>query len=632
MKLIPKQVLETIEKWATIFSLSAIIFISILLVEAVILALISQYKAPFVYFSLIPAFVIAIFFSIQIKKDIKLLPNMTIPVLLLIFLVSLILIFYPHDTFGGRDEANYMNAAVHLANTASLDYPLYLNNLVDNFVESIRTVPPAYVVWLAIQLRFLGIQVLLRGNILIIILGLSALFLTSSFIGKKRVALLTVILFSSCMPFLWFSRETMSENLSLFLLWSLILFLFIFLRTKRLIYISITFLCSWLFALTRIEGFFIQLLLCFIIPIILYLYRVANLKRIFIVVLVYFFLVISNIIIVKNSYFPFLKEIVSAVKYSTIKNIKSILPEKEILTFKLPQTELNKAYSDELGNKFILFYSLMLAKYNLLIIILSIFLAIPLFSLRYNKIKNSVKYFFIILLIIFPEFLKLIGLNVTLDQPWLYRRYLYALLPLGYLSFSFLINELKNKKLLIILFSSFFIINFILSYPILFLKNNWMLINKLNDITKDISRNDFVIIRDRPFGYYSPISFLIINKGIRSSVSSILRLHDFFPNKNTFNGVSYNKIFLLSANDKDSYPSFKIASRKLVDVEYNQIIPSCQLYLLGDEKGLADPYNIGTLPFSDVSKYCSKPGNEIIHLKETFYLYELVYDKAPGEL
>lgn len=626
MKLIPKQVLEKIEKWATIFYLSASVFISFLLVETVILTLVHQFKPLFLYFSLISAFVVAVLFSIPLKRDVKFLPKITVPIIFLILLISLILIFFPHDTFGGRDEAVYLNYAVHLAKNGSLNFSSYLNHLPDNFVENVKIAPPAYTIYLATQQVFFGIQGLLRGNLIIIILGLFSFFLVSSYIGGSKIGLIATVLFSSSMPFLWFSRETMSENLSFFLLWSLILFLFIFLKTKRFIYLSITFLCSWLFALTRIEGFFIQLLLFFIIPIILYFYKVISLKKIFIVMFIYFLLVISNIVIVKNLYFPFLKTMVSAVKYTTNNNLKFILPEKKLSTF-TQSTELNKVESDKLGKKFILFFSLMLVKYNLLIIVLSIFLVIPLFLLQFYKIKNSAIYFFIILAIILPELLKIISLNVTLDQPFMYRRYLYALLPLGYLCFSFFLNQLKNKKLIIIIVGTFFIINIIFSKNIIFLKNNWSLINKIGKITTNISQNDFVIVESRPLKDYSSYSYMRLQKGIRSVPEYTVTSSNFFPEKKTFNGVPYKKIFLLSVTKKDNYSFFKTVLKTSEDVEYVQLVRSCELNLLGEEERLINSFNINILSFSNAVRYCDKPGNEILYHKETLYLYELVYDK-----
>ncbi len=591
--------------------------------EAVILAVNNQFKTPFVYFSLIPAFVIALLFSIPLKRDVKFLPKITFPVLFLFILISFILIFYPHDTFGGRDEAIYSNLASHLVNSSSFKIPSYLNNLPDNFAEKVQTWHQGYPIWLGTQEILFGIHWMLRSNVILIIFGLSSFFLVSSYLEGSKISLIAIVLFSSSMPFLWFSRETMSENLSFFLLWSLILFLFIFLRTKRFVYLFITFLYSWLFGLTRYEGFLLQFVFLFLLPFILFLNKI-NIKKILVIIIIYVFLLLSTIYIAKDIYLTtFFKNILPEVTVSIKKDFSSLIP-KNLSNNKIKY--LNTDISNQLKfNNLPLFIFLMMTKYNFILPILSIFLITVQFFFRFKKLDKSKKFFFIILILLIPEYYKLISPNVTIDQPWLYRRYMYALLPFGYLCILIFLDNFKNKKILIILSSGLLIINIILSSPIFFLKNNWMLVDKLNEITKDISRNDFVIIKERPLGYYSPISFLVLNKGIRSIASSILSQQDFFPEKKIFNGVPYNKLFLLSAGDKDSYPFFNIISRKSVDVEYTQLIPSCQLYLLGIEETLKDPYNVGLLSFLNVKKYCSQPKNEIVKHKKKLYLYELTY-------
>src|SRR3989344_819214 len=171
-----------LEKWITILLASSIVFVSVLLAEAVVLTLTNQFKISFVYLALIPSFFLASFFFTSVKKDIKLLPCVTSPALLLIFLISIILIFYPHDTFGGRDEAMYANYATHLVQTASLEIPSYLNNLPNDFVENVRITPPAYIIYLATQKVFFGVQGLLHGNMILIIFGLSSFFLVAFFL------------------------------------------------------------------------------------------------------------------------------------------------------------------------------------------------------------------------------------------------------------------------------------------------------------------------------------------------------------------------------------------------------------------------------------------------------------------
>ena len=592
--------------------------------------------------AIIPAFIITILFSIPLKRDVKFLPKITVPVLLLILLISLLMIFYPHDTFGGRDESIYSNYAIHLTQNGSLNFSSYLNNLPDNFVENVKITPPAYTIYLAIQQTFFGIQGLLRGNLIIIILGLGSFFLVSSYLGGNKIGLIATILFSSSMPFLWFSRETMSENLSLFLLWTLLLFFFLALKSKQLIYMIVVFICSWLFALTRLEGFLLQFILLLIIPSTLFFLKSTSKKNILYITLFLFLVVVSNLLITRDTVALSLTKTMPNVNYSIKRDLLSFLPKKTVKNITESTITIKREKITTLYNKMPIFFAQMLAKYNFLLVMFSIFLVTCQFLIQIKKHSQTKLYYLLILLILIPEFYKFISPGVTIDEPWLYRRYMYALLPLGYLCLTILLSQLKNKKLLVILLSSLFMINIILSKPILFLKNNWLLVDKLNEITKDISRNDFVIVEKSPLGYYSPGSFLIINKGIRSSASSILWLQHFFPREKVFNGIHYNKIFLLSADNKDVFSflnivsqkledmlvfsSFKIVSRKSVDVEYTQLIPSCQLYLLGNEEGLANPYNIRALSFSSVEKYCSLPKNEIVKHNEQLYLYELIYE------
>ena len=629
---------HSLEKWATRFLLLASIFISVLLVEATVLALVNQFKTVFIYFSLIPAFIIAMLFSIPLKRDVKLLPDATLPIILILFLISLILIFFPHDTFGGRDEAVYANLASHLVDNSSLKLPLYLNNLPDNFVEKVRTWHQEYPIWLGTQEILFGTGWMLRSNVIIIILGLFSFFLVSSYLGGKKNGLISTILFSSSMPFLWFSRETMSENLSFFLLWSIILFLLLSLKTKNHIYLIPVFIYSWLFGLTRFEGFLLQFVLLFVLFSLLFLKKI-NFEKILVIISIGILVLVTNIYIANDIFLPsFLKNDVPQVSESIKRDISSLISTKLVGNNNYP---FFSAKSESLSHKYPFFIFQMLAKYNLILIILSIFLITAQFLIRFKKLEKSKKFFFIILILLLPEFYKLISPNVTLDQPWLYRRYMYALLPFGYICFLILLDNFINKKLFFTLLGSLIMINIVLSSPILFLKNNWLLVDKLNEITKDISRDDFIIVDKSPLVYYSPGSFLMINKGIRSAASSILWTRDFAPEKKLFSGLAYNKIFLLSANDQAIYPSFEIVSRKTlgipiyssfeivsrksVDVEYTQLIPSCQLFLLGSEIGSVNLYNIGILPFSSVEKYCSQPKNEIVEHKDKLYLYELTY-------
>lgn len=621
--------LLNIGNWISLFSLITIIFWSLFLLQSFFLAFTDQFKTPFLYSSLFSSLVLTLIFGFFIKKDVRIFPSIGVLPAICIMLVSFLLIFYPHDTFGGRDEAVYTNYSVHLFQTGSLKVPSYLDNLPDKLAKGVRITPPLYPVWLGIQKALFGTPGLLRSNVILVVLGLFSFFAICSYLGNKKLGLASLAIYCSCMPFLWFSRETMSENLSFFLLWAIILFFFLCLRTKRLIYLIGTFICSWLFALTRLEGFLIQLIILLILPTALFLAKSFDYKKIFAVTFIYILVVASNVPIANQTYGHSLKTVIPAVGQSVKKDASAFLVQKvPILKFVKSSPAIEKIRGETLSGNFFIFVTAMLTKYNFLLVIFSIFLVVFQLLTRIKKITSKDSYFFLTFLIILPEFYKIISPGVTLDQPWFYRRYIYALLPLGYFSLFLIINKLKNNRFFVIIFGLLLLTNIFLSKDILFLKNNWSLVERMEEITKNVTKEDFVIIKNRTLGYYYPASFLTFQKGVRYAFESTLASSLFFPEKKFFNGVSYNKIFFLSTLENESYPPFKIINQKTIDVEYNQLIPSCQLNFLAEEEGQTYPYNISIIPVTTTIKYCSLPKNEIVKKKEKLYLYEIVHPES----
>lgn len=613
--------LRKIEQSASVFCYSACFFVISLLSLSIILTLLNQFIFLYVVLSTILAFLLSGVFFFLIKKDSYLFPRLNILAIGIITGVLLIFVFFPHDTFGGRDESLFSNLAVHLAESGSLNFPPYLSNET----EGIRARLPAYTVWLAIQKLFFGDEWLLRSNVILTGLGLSALYLTGTILGGKITGLLTIILYVSSMPFLWFSRETMTENLAFFLLWSLILFILTVLKTKKLLYLSAAFIAGWLFSLTRVEGFFIQISTLLAIVVVFTLEKLVSYKKLISILIVGCLLILTSFFVIKLfSFDSYFHESVTDAQANLLNSFSNQLNSNQ------NQIKEDIKFNERLPS----FFLAMLGKYNFILIFFAIFFVVvnALFKKKHHVDKV---YLLTILLIIAPEFIKLFNPGVTIDQPWLYRRYVYALLPFGYICFIFLLNLFKNKKLLVILSIVLFIINITLSNQLLFVKNNWLLINKLKEISKDISKKDFVIIESWTLEYYYPGSFLILQKGVRSAFASTINPKYFFPEKKLFNNVPYEKIFLLTTKEKSVYPLINQAIKNpisFIDVEYAQVIPSCQLNFLGLEEGLANPYAFDKLSLSSVLKYCSLPVNEIKNHKEKLYLYELIYNKEVDHL
>lgn len=611
-------VLKKIEEWATIFFFSAGVFVILLLIQALILMWFDQFKILYLSFCLLMSFILTIIFFYFIKKDAILLPRINISVLSIIFLVWSIFVLFPHDTFGGRDEGLYTNLAVYLTNHGSLKTPLHLNAYVPR-VESWTGRVPAYTTWLAIQNIFFGQNWMLRSSVILITFGLVYLYIVASFLDGKKVGLITLILYTSCFPFLWLGRETLSENLAFFLLWSSIAFLFAFFKTKRNIYLACLFVTSWLFSFTRVEGLFIQILTLLVLISTVLVTKIASFKKTVFIALIYLIFIGSTFLI-----FP---RISSTTSIRENVSTSSTVITKSLSSFSIKQTiEQNKDI--KLRDRFPIFFIRMLSKYNVFLFLFSILLVIPIIVIdKRMGLRNKI-YYMGLLVIISPEFVKFINPAVSLDQPWLYRRYIYGLIPLGYLCSSILLKKITKRNLLFIIVVVSLITNIILSNKIITLKNNWSVTNAIEKIAKNVSVNDTIMVKSYTIlGNYIPIAYLTYQKEIHTFLSEWMEVknNNWFPKEKKFQGIPYQRLFFLSDNESESYKDFKLLEIDSVEVEYKQLQWLCDLALL--KKYLSfNINNYSLLPYREVIGYCSKTENEILEVKKKIFLYELIYD------
>ena len=227
-----------------------------------------------------------------------------------------------------------------------------------------------------------------------------------------------------------------------------------------------------------------------------------------------------------------------------------------------------------------------------------------------------------LLLLIFvlsPELLKILNPAATLDQPWLYRRYLYAVLPLGFLCLTIFIQQLRRSGVIITLVALFLISNIYFSQNIVFFKNNW----GLNEKTKE----DVVISRSGTLGYYYPGNYFTLQKGIvHMPLSGNTVTKGLDINNKTYDGFRFKRAYILSPDINEKYPGLKLKEVKSVKTEYQQLVPSCQLYKLKSSLGLGNVYHYADIPYEEVLKFCSDTENEIIEKKEDLYLFELNLD------
>lgn len=521
-------------------------------------------------------------------------------------------ITFPHDTFGGRDEGMYAGRAVFLATHHTLEIPSYLSTTAMR-TDNASNYPPGYIVWLGTQFFLGGSSWMLRSNSIIVVLGLFCLYLVSTLLINKKVGFMSVILYSTCMPFLWFSRETMSENLSFFLLWSLILFLIMFIKTRRFIFLINTFIFCWLFSLTRFEGFVIQF--PFLLVVVLFsVIQKCSIKKVLLLISIYGLGLVSTICFLDRSLYQ-----------SYFKDTQPVI--NEMIETDLPLISTTAANertpSVKLTDKLTTFIIQMISKYNLTIIVYSFVLIVPLLIKDKSMDKNKKLSLLAILFIISPEIFKLVNPRVTLEQPWLYRRYFYALLPAGYIFFSYFSSRMVSKKMLLIMSSCMLFVNFLLSGNIITLKNNWGITPQMEKLFSSITQNDFVIIKDeKMLGYYHPISFLTYKMGVRSETSSNMAYSEFTPKEKIYNGLSYEKLYLLTKTEPRDYKDYKIERVGTIEVNSKQLKPNCEIRPLRDALGIK-VHDDTAVPYAEVMEYCKQTENEIVNLKEKVYLFKL---------
>lgn len=606
-------IIEKIEKWATIFFFCTSVFVLIFLTQALLLTWLNQFKIEYIFICLFISSIFAFISFRLIKNDIKLIPRLSLAVISVIILVSLILIFFPHDSFGGGDGGTFSGLATILSKYHSFSVQSYLYKAPLLYgspsEQTFNLSRPTYIVWLAVQKVFFGVGWMFRSNAILIFMGLCSLFLVSSLITKRSLAFVTVLLFSTCMPFLWFMRETLTENMAFFLLWFLILSLFLFIKTKKNYFLVGMFLSSWLFAFTRNEGLFIQIPVLIILIAILLIRKIIPIKKIVYISIIYISLIVLSFFI-NNSLSP-------------LNENQEISAAITGFTQQLPKSNLIR-----LGDKLPSFIFQMASKQNLSLVLYSFIIVIILIIISKNKIVKDKILYLCLLGIISVEFLKLIKPYVTLEQPWMYRRYLYAIIPFGYLGLSILLNEFARKKLLGILFCAFLVINITLSGRIITPKDNWLITEKIERLTQDISTNDFVIIDGYVLGNYQPLSYIALNKEVRNLYKWWIEIGNWQPQEKKYQGLLYSRLFYLSDNEEATYQGFRLKKIDGVEIESRQLQVNCELRSFGRGLGL-NIDDLSRLPYLDVLNYCRKTDNDISTIKKKIYLYEMEYNSVP---
>ncbi|NQS90004.1 hypothetical protein HQ584_09465, partial [Patescibacteria group bacterium] len=388
----------------------------------------------------------------------------------------LLLIFFSNTGFEGRDEGSYSNMAMHLVQNGNLvfehemlpylknegpahqalNYPGFL--IVGN--ELTTQFSPAYSVYLAVFYLFLGSTIgWWLANSLLILAGTMSFYLLLRLFLPRWVVVGSVALLLFQFNFLWFPRFTLSENLAFPLFTSLLLLISLiyftsekldkksiekFIYRHRFIVPALLSICI-LFPLTRPEGWWILVAVLGLL--------VFRLKKIILSggywvlgkIILFFILGSSFLTYVLWYQFPVYKRLLkdwiewSGNKEQYLKGSLSVWEKTESLLIALvPKIDkLTYFWKVELIYGTLFFGATAILFFWMVLIV---------------RVKKSVvfppqiiSFGRMVFFLSIPFFIAFVSPQISSDHPWMLRRFMFAVIPVGIIGAVIVLTYFAGK-------------------------------------------------------------------------------------------------------------------------------------------------------------------------------------------
>ncbi len=403
--------------------------------------------------------------------------------LLLTFLITLSVHTEP-TVFSGRDQGSFSEAAIRLSQNHQLSFQTVASReffkihgpgIAQNFPgfdysqngELITHFSLGYIAWLAIFYSLFGLNGFFIANGLSFFVFSIAFFSLTKLCSNQKAAWLSLLLILSSFVFSWFFKFTLSENLALSLIWFGILELYLFLKFKEQNYFFLSFSSIALLAFTRIEtwGFITMLAVAFVI---IFKKNAKNQfqkisKKFYWSFGIFFLLYIISIKVNERFYIASAKGFLRSFSASEM------------------HSNLVISASNYLFRIF--------ALYNILP-----FLIIAFIGIIYFLIKK--KYSLLLpLFIVLPTFIYLLHPGISLDHPWMLRRFTFTLIPCFIFYTALTANQFITKKNVFCLFSALLVgSNLLISLSYFAFSENKNLLEQTRTLSEKFSANDLVLV------------------------------------------------------------------------------------------------------------------------------------------
>lgn len=342
--------------------------------------------------------------------------------------------------FSGRDQGSYSNAAIRLSENHQLAFStpaseaffkIYGPGKALNFPGFDYTTdgklttqfPLGYIVWLASLFALFGLFGLIVANTFTTALFLIAFYLLLRLFVSRFSAIWGFVIAATSLPIVWFSKITLSENLALALFTLLALNLVLVFKEKSRFFALATIALAGFFAFTRIEG------IIFLAIIILILAFSPSMRTFWkskpftyaILPAIIFFILFARGFFVN---IPFYKAIAKAglSKWRTL----------------LESCTGDVCATDKAASLWGIFWS-----YGLIPVFIIGTVSIFIFFKHRNRL--ALIPFFLAL----PTFFYLVQPSISIDHPWMLRRFVFSIYPTMLFSSVLgiaLIQEFLTKK------------------------------------------------------------------------------------------------------------------------------------------------------------------------------------------
>lgn len=360
----------------------------------------------------------------------------------------LLLFYAPFPAFSGRDEGSYANAAIYLAKFGDIHFQLPLLSYLkeEGLAHQSLNFPgfvikeenltsqfsPAYYVFLGIFYIITRTVITFPlANGMLVLGGTTAFYLLLRLFFPRWVSFAGMLLIVFNFLFLWFPRFTLSENLAFFLFVNLILFLTLYRLSGDRNYMMPIILSVIIFSLTRPEGWWLLLASLFMLffwrckkSVVFYLSQLKKEAAVFIGGLLFsFYAVIDQLPVYKRLVRDWLEWPNTADSYQQLgKGSLDSGALKNILAALFPSWQR-------------LWYFIKVEwVYGVLIFgIFALATIIIYFWTRQLNFFSSRERILIGVgaLLGFPFFAAFISPQISPDHPWMLRRFLFVVLPLG---------------------------------------------------------------------------------------------------------------------------------------------------------------------------------------------------------